>query len=68
VAPAKPEEKTRDRYRFAVNADPGKPAKVEVKEERVASQQIALTNLDDNAIRYYINSKVVSDGMKNIVR
>jgi hypothetical protein len=64
LAPAKPEEKTRDRYRFAVNAAPGKPAKLEVQEERVASQQIALTNLDDNMIRYYSNAKVVSEGVK----
>jgi hypothetical protein len=64
LAPAKPEEKTRDRYRFSVHADPGKPAKLEVKEERVAGQQIALTNLDDNTIRFYINARVVSDGVK----
>ena len=47
-----------------MNADPGKPAKLEVKEERVASQQIALTNLDDNTIRFYLNAKVVSEGVK----
>jgi hypothetical protein len=64
VAPAKPEEKTRDRYRFAVNAEPGKPAKLEVQEERVASQQVALTNLDDNTIRIYINSQVVGEAVK----
>ena len=39
VAPAKPEEKTRDRYRFAVAAKPGEPAKLHVEEERTDSQQ-----------------------------
>jgi hypothetical protein len=64
LAPEKPEEKTRDRYRFAVNAEPGKPSKLDVREERVTSQQIALTNLDDNTIRYYMNARVVSEAVK----
>jgi hypothetical protein len=64
IAPKEPTEKTRDRYRFAVHAEPGKPAKLEVAEEMTISQQFALTNLDDNTIRYYINAKVVSDKVK----
>jgi hypothetical protein len=64
IAPKEPAEKTRDRYRFAVAAEPGKPAQLEVAEEMTISQQFALTNLDDNAIRYYINAKVVSDKVK----
>ena len=64
IAPKEPTEKTRDRYRFALAAEPGKPAKLEVAEEMTVSQQFALTNMDDNAIRYYINAKVVSDKVK----
>ncbi|HET6883993.1 MAG TPA: hypothetical protein VFI31_27820 [Pirellulales bacterium] len=64
LVPKEPSEKTRDRYRFAVAAEPGKSAKLEVAEEMTVSQQIALTNLDDNAVRYYINAKVVSDKVK----
>jgi hypothetical protein len=64
IAPEKPAEKTRDLYRFAVTAEPGKPAKLDVQEERTISQQVALTNLDDNAIRIYLNAKVVSDEVK----
>ncbi|HEV3339666.1 MAG TPA: hypothetical protein VG125_04900 [Pirellulales bacterium] len=64
VAPKEPGEKTRDRYRFAVAAEPGKPAKLEVAEDMTVSQQFALTNLDDNAIRYYISAKVVGDKVK----
>ena len=64
VKPKEPAEKTRDRYRFAVDAEPGKPAKLEVAEEMTVSQQIALTNIDDNTIRYYLNAKVVSDKVK----
>jgi hypothetical protein len=64
VTPEKPEEKTRDLYRFAVAAEPGKPAKVTVREERSGGEQIHVNNLDDNAIRYYISAKVVSDKVK----
>jgi hypothetical protein len=64
TAPKEPTEKTRDRYRFAVEAEPGKPAKLLVGEEMTISQQIALTNIDDNTIRYYLSAKVVSDKVK----
>jgi hypothetical protein len=64
IAPEKPSEKTRDRYRFAVTAEPGKPAKLVVVEEQSVSQQWALTNLDDNTIAYYLKAKVVSDEVK----
>jgi hypothetical protein len=64
VAPEKPEEKTRDRYRFAVQAKPGEPAKLHVAEERTDSQKIALSNLDENAIGIYLRAKVISDKVK----
>jgi len=64
VAPDKPTEKTRDLYRFAVMAEPGKPAKLRVSEEQVAEQHIAITGLDDGTIQYYLSAKVVSDGVK----
>ncbi len=57
-------ETTRDLYRFAVDADPGKPADLKIDEEHTATQQIALTNMDDNAIRFYINAKEVSEKVK----
>ncbi len=68
VAPEKPKETTRDLYRFVVNAEPGKPAELSVKEERTASQQIVLTNIDDNTILFYINSRVVSDSVKQALQ
>jgi hypothetical protein len=64
VSPKDPSEKTRDRYRFAVDAEPGKPAKLHVAEEMTVSQQIALTNIDDKTIRYYLSAKVVGDKVK----
>lgn len=64
IAPKKADQTTRDRYRFAVKAEPGEPAKLHVAEERTVSQQVAISNLDDKMIRYYINAEVVSDAVK----
>ncbi|WP_254509619.1 hypothetical protein [Anatilimnocola floriformis] len=64
IEPKEATEKTRDQYRFAVKAQPGKPANLDVKEERTATQQFYVNNLDDGSIQYYINAKVVSDKVK----
>jgi hypothetical protein len=64
VVPEKPTEKTRDLYRFAVEATPGKPAKLDVKEQRTDRQQVAINNLDESAIGFYLSAKVVSDQVK----
>jgi hypothetical protein len=64
VAPAEPTEKTRDRYRFAVAAEPGKPATLAVAEERLVSQTVALTNLDEAAILLYSRAEVTSPAVK----
>ena len=68
VAPEKPTEKTRDRYRFAVTAEPGKPATLSVEEEQVVSQQLAITNLDSNAIGFYVSQKTVSPPVKTALQ
>ena len=64
ISPKAPTEKTRDLYRFAVEAKPGEPAKLVIDEERTTRQQVALTNLDRGAIRFYLSAKVVSDKVK----
>jgi hypothetical protein len=64
TVPAKPEEKTRNLYRFVVKAKPGEPAKLSVEEERTDQQQVALGNLDDNTIQFYLHAKVVSEKVK----
>ena len=68
VAPKEPSEKTRELYRFAVDAEPGKPANVKVEEERVVNQQVAVSNLDDNAMAIYLNAKVISDKVKDALK
>jgi predicted RNase H-like nuclease (RuvC/YqgF family) len=39
-----------------------------VDEERVTSQSIGISNIDDGTIAIYLNAKVVSDGVKNALR
>ena len=41
IEPKEPTEKTRDVYRFAVTAEPGKPAALKIVEEQTVSQQVA---------------------------
>ena len=53
VEPKEATEKTRDQYRFAVKAEPGKPANLEIREERTATQQLYVNNMDDGSIQYY---------------
>jgi len=64
IAPKEPAEKTRSLYRFLVNAEPGKPATLDVKEEQVITQRIGITNLDDNTIIQYINTPTVSEAVR----
>jgi hypothetical protein len=64
VAPKEAAETTRDRYRFAVTAEPGKPAKLEVAEEQQGVQHVALTNVDDGTILFYIRAKATSPKVK----
>ena len=68
IEPKDPGEKTRNLYRFQVEAKPGVPAKLAVQEEMIVSQAVALINLDDNTIYYYINAKVVSEGVKKALQ
>ena len=64
VKPEKADETTRDRYRFAVMAEPGKPAALEIGEEMQVDQSLAITNLDDNAILLYSRARVTSPAVK----
>jgi hypothetical protein len=72
VAPAKADDTTRDRYRFAVAAEPGKPATLDVVEERQYQQHVQVNNLDDNSIRYYmglaITSQKVKDALAQVIK
>ncbi|HTN77882.1 MAG TPA: hypothetical protein VL096_21640 [Pirellulaceae bacterium] len=64
IEPKEAAEKTRDLYRFAVAAEPGKPVTLDVKEERTSHEQIAVNNLNDPQIRVYLGSSAVSADVK----
>ena len=68
VEPETPAEKTRDRYRFAVTAEPGTPATLVVAEERLVSQRVAITNLDDRAILVYGSAGPTSPAVKQALK
>ena len=68
VAPEEPDEKSRSHYRFALDVDAGDTAELLVKEELVASQQVALSNLDDATIRILLNAPEVSEEVKEALR
>lgn len=68
VAPEKPAETTRDRYRFAVVAEPGTPATLTVAEERTVSQFSAITSLDDEAILFYASARTTSPKLAEALR
>jgi hypothetical protein len=64
IEPKEASEKTRDLYRFAVNAEPGKPANLTVREERTDVQYVALGSLDDATIELFIKAPEVSEKVK----
>ncbi len=64
VDPKQAAETTRDRHRFAVTAESGKPVTLAVAEERPDVQHVALTNLADGMILFYSRSKTASPAVK----
>jgi hypothetical protein len=61
----KPAERARDVYRFEVKLAAGQTASQEVAEERDLGSVIALTNSDDNTIRFFLSQPVVSEAVKS---
>jgi hypothetical protein len=68
VSPQEPTEKTRDVYRFAVDARPGEPADLKIEEQHTVREDVAVTNLNDEAIHFYLSAQVVSDSVKDALR
>jgi hypothetical protein len=68
---SKPAETASDVYRFEVTVPAGKTATQAVTEERVVSQQVQLTNSNDDQIRFFLNqtiaSKKVKDGLAEAI-
>jgi hypothetical protein len=64
----KPAETASDVYRFEVKVPAGKTATQAVTEEKIINEQIQLTNSNDDQMRFFINSTIssqkVKDGLK----
>jgi hypothetical protein len=68
ITPKEPAEKTRDLYRFAVEAKPGVPAHLTVELQRTALERLAINNLNDQSIQIYLKMNVVSRQVKDALR
>ena len=64
----KPIETTRDAYRFEVKAPADKLVKLDVAEEREVENSVLLTNSNDDAIRFFVNSPVSSPKVKDALQ
>lgn len=64
VEPQEPAERTRDVYRFAVATEPEKTSQLTVREERQYSEQVQISNLDNNAVLFYVRSPKVGQKVK----
>jgi hypothetical protein len=64
VSKDKPAERARDVYRFEVKLAAGQSASQEIIEEKDVNTSIALTNSDDNFMRFFISQPVVSEKVK----
>ncbi|HTK76468.1 MAG TPA: DUF4139 domain-containing protein [Gemmataceae bacterium] len=60
----KPAERTRSLYRFEVKVPAGKDADQEIIEERDLQQSIALTNSDEQQIRFFLQQQVLSEAVR----
>ena len=67
-APKEPAEKTRDVYRFAVAAEPGKPAELSIEEQQTIRQDVAIGELSQQAIQVYLSADVVAETVKEVLR
>ena len=68
VAPKEPAEKTRDKYRFLVMAEPGKPAVLTVEEERTDSSNGPSRTSTTARSLFYASTQVTTPKVKDGAR
>jgi hypothetical protein len=64
VSKDKPAERARDVYRFEVKLAAGQSTTREVVEEHDVTSGVALTNSDDQALRFFLSQPAVSEAVK----
>ncbi len=65
IEPKEPFERTENLLRFKVAVPAGKTATHRVVLERVTDQSVGLTDLDFNAIRFYLSARVITPAVKS---
>ena len=69
---SKPAETASDVYRFEVKVPAGKTVAQAVTEEKVINEQVQLTNSNDDQMRFFVNSTIssqkVKDGLKEALQ
>ncbi len=68
LEPKEKPERTRDVYRFPVQVEPDKTAKLVVRESRQFDEQIALLNTGNDTIAYYLRARVISAKAKEALQ
>jgi hypothetical protein len=58
-------QRSRDVYRFEIKTEPGQSTKLDVVEEKTQVDQMALTNMDDDGVRFYLRSSALSQKGKD---
>jgi len=64
----KPIEETAGQFRFELKVPAGKSAEFKVKEQQNQGESVALANVDDNLIRFYLNQPKASESLKAKLR
>jgi hypothetical protein len=64
VSKDKPAERARDVYRFEVKLAAGQGASREIVEEKDVLTSVALSNSDDNQMRFFLSQPAVSEAVK----
>lgn len=64
----KPAEKTRDLYRFAVEAEPGKPQTLVVTDTRNVESRLIVRDFDTAKLNFYIESQHASPQVRELLQ
>lgn len=68
VSPQQPTEVTRGLYRFAVDVSPGSSGELVVNRQQVIRQDVQLSNINDDQIRFYLRARQISPAVREALQ
>jgi hypothetical protein len=68
IEPKDPGERTRDVYRLAVAVKPDETKSLVVREEKQTSEEVSLTNFDNDTLAFYVRAKEVQPRIKEALQ